>query len=83
MDMDPRPLDFTLALPPGYREADMLAYHGRDPLSLSERVAGRDVEAALRMGVALATARALSERLDELDPALIKAAQENIVVEAI
>jgi AraC family transcriptional regulator of adaptative response / DNA-3-methyladenine glycosylase II len=31
---------FTLALPPGYRAEDMLAYHGRDPLSRSERVAG-------------------------------------------
>ena len=31
---------FTLALPPGYRVEDMLAYHGRDPLSLSERVSG-------------------------------------------
>jgi 1-phosphofructokinase len=50
---------------------------------VSEQVAGRDAEAALRTGVALATARALSETLDELDPALIKAAQENIVVEAI
>jgi len=47
MDMDPRPLDFTLALPPGYREADMLAYHGRDPLSLSERVAGRTLLKAM------------------------------------
>jgi len=39
---------FTLALPPDYRVEDMLAYHGRDPLSLSERVAG----AALAKGVA-------------------------------
>jgi AraC family transcriptional regulator of adaptative response / DNA-3-methyladenine glycosylase II len=31
---------FTLALPQGYRAEDMLAYHGRDPLSRSERVAG-------------------------------------------
>jgi AraC family transcriptional regulator of adaptative response / DNA-3-methyladenine glycosylase II len=38
---------FTLALPPDYRVEDMLAYHGRDPLSLSERVAG----AALAKGV--------------------------------
>ena len=32
--------EFTLALPPGYRAGDMLAYHGRDPLSRSERVEG-------------------------------------------
>ncbi len=41
------PAAFTLALPPGYRAGDMLAYHGRDPLSLSERVEG----ATLRKGL--------------------------------
>jgi AraC family transcriptional regulator of adaptative response / DNA-3-methyladenine glycosylase II len=40
---------FTLALPLGYRVEDMLAYHGRDPLSLSERVSG----ATLAKGVVL------------------------------
>lgn len=38
--LPPSPPAFTLALPPGYRAEDMLAYHGRDPLSLSERVEG-------------------------------------------
>jgi AraC family transcriptional regulator of adaptative response / DNA-3-methyladenine glycosylase II len=32
--------DFTLALPAHYRAEDVLAYHGRDPLSHSERVEG-------------------------------------------
>jgi 1-phosphofructokinase family hexose kinase len=50
---------------------------------IAERVAGRDMEAALRMGVALATARALSPQLEEVDSELIKAAQENVVIEAI
>ena len=31
---------FTVDLPAGYRREDVLAYHGRDPLSLCERVAG-------------------------------------------
>ena len=38
---------FTLALPPGYRADDMLAYHGRDPLSLSERVEGATLVKAM------------------------------------
>jgi 3-methyladenine DNA glycosylase/8-oxoguanine DNA glycosylase len=38
---------FTLALPPGYRVEDMLAYHGRDPLSLSERVEGATLVKAM------------------------------------
>jgi AraC family transcriptional regulator of adaptative response / DNA-3-methyladenine glycosylase II len=42
-----QPAGFTLALPAGYREEDMLAYHGRDPLSLSERVEGRTLVKAM------------------------------------
>jgi AraC family transcriptional regulator of adaptative response / DNA-3-methyladenine glycosylase II len=34
------PAGFTLTLPADYRVEDVLAYHGRDPLSLSERVTG-------------------------------------------
>jgi len=37
----------TLALPPGYRIADTLAFHGRDPESPSERVAGNGLRKAL------------------------------------
>lgn len=40
---------FTLALPRGYRAADVLAYHGRDPLSRSERVAGPVLVKAMAM----------------------------------
>jgi AraC family transcriptional regulator of adaptative response / DNA-3-methyladenine glycosylase II len=50
---------FTLALPPGYRAEDMLGYHGRDPLSRSERVAGRTLTKAMAVagrGVELAMA---------------------------
>lgn len=39
-----------LALPPFYRAAEVLAYHGRDPLSLSEGVAGSTIRKALRLG---------------------------------
>jgi len=38
---------FTLALPADYRAGDMLAYHGRDPLSLSERVEGSTLVKAM------------------------------------
>ncbi|MDR3671219.1 MAG: helix-turn-helix domain-containing protein [Holophaga sp.] len=41
------PAGFTLTLPEGYRVEDMLAYHGRDPLSLSERVEGATLVKAL------------------------------------
>ena len=50
---------FAIALPPGYRAEDMLAYHGRDPLSLSERVEGMTLVKAMAVdgrGVALAIA---------------------------
>ena len=40
---------FSLSLPPGYRVADVLAYHGRDPLSLSERVEGQTLFKALAL----------------------------------
>ncbi len=36
-----------LALPSGYRSADTLAFHGRDPESPSERVTGRTLRKAL------------------------------------
>jgi AraC family transcriptional regulator of adaptative response / DNA-3-methyladenine glycosylase II len=41
------PSGFTLALPEGYRAGDILAYHGRDPLSLSERVEGQTLHKAM------------------------------------
>jgi AraC family transcriptional regulator of adaptative response / DNA-3-methyladenine glycosylase II len=41
------PARFTLGLPEGYRAADILAYHGRDPLSRSERVEGETLFKAL------------------------------------
>jgi AraC family transcriptional regulator of adaptative response / DNA-3-methyladenine glycosylase II len=40
---------FTLALPGNYRAEDILAYHGRDPLSLSERVEGTTLVKAMAM----------------------------------
>jgi len=40
---------FCLSLPPGYRVEDVLAYHGRDPLSLSERVEGTTLAKALAL----------------------------------
>ena len=40
---------FTLALPSGYRTGDVLAYHGRDPLSLSERVDGATLVKAVAL----------------------------------
>ncbi|MCX5494232.1 hypothetical protein OSH11_05940 [Kaistia dalseonensis] len=36
-------VEFTLALPPGYRAGPILAYHGRDALSVSERVTGATI----------------------------------------
>jgi 3-methyladenine DNA glycosylase/8-oxoguanine DNA glycosylase len=38
---------FRLDLPEGFRTADALAYHGRDPLSLTERVEGATLHKAL------------------------------------
>lgn len=43
------PAAFTLALPRGYRAEDVLAYHGRDPLSRSERVEGAVLVKAMAM----------------------------------
>lgn len=43
------PAAFTLALPGDYRAEDVLAYHGRDPLSRSERVAGATLVKAMAM----------------------------------
>ncbi len=40
---------FTLDLPAGYRIEDVLAYHGRDPLSHSERVDGGRLLKAFRV----------------------------------
>lgn len=37
-------MERTIPLPPGYRAAEILAYHGRDPASLSERVTGSRIE---------------------------------------
>jgi AraC family transcriptional regulator, regulatory protein of adaptative response / DNA-3-methyladenine glycosylase II len=41
---------FVLRLPPSYRAADALAYHGRDPASPSERVAEGTIVKAVRVG---------------------------------
>jgi len=50
MASDPSaPILFTLELPEGFRTADALAYHGRDPLSVTERVAGQTLLKALRV----------------------------------
>jgi AraC family transcriptional regulator of adaptative response / DNA-3-methyladenine glycosylase II len=54
-----RSAGFTLALPADYRAEDMLAYHGRDPLSRSERVEGHTLVKAMAVdgqGVVLAMA---------------------------
>lgn len=48
---------FTVDLPAGYRREDVLAYHGRDPLSLTERVEG----ATLHKGLVLEGKGALVE----------------------
>ncbi|MCX5479298.1 hypothetical protein OSH08_09800 [Kaistia geumhonensis] len=37
----------VMPLPPDYRAAEVLAYHGRDPASLSERVTGARIEKPL------------------------------------
>ncbi len=41
---------FMLQLPAGYRAAEVLAYHGRDPASPSERVRGMTLVKALTLG---------------------------------
>jgi 3-methyladenine DNA glycosylase/8-oxoguanine DNA glycosylase len=50
MPLTPPPLApvlFRLELPEGFRTADVLAYHGRDPLSFSEKVVERTLFKAL------------------------------------
>ncbi len=49
----------------------------------AERLAGQDNERSLRYGMALATARALSPKLDEIDPEILRRAQESIEIEKI
>lgn len=41
---------FTLTLPEGYRAGELIAYHGRDAQSLSERVTGSLLQKALLLG---------------------------------
>ncbi|WP_308621886.1 hypothetical protein [Massilia sp. Se16.2.3] len=40
----------TLALPPGYRSADVLAFHARDAEGLAERVEGSRLRKAVLLG---------------------------------
>ena len=42
---------FQLQLPAGFRATDVLAYHGRDPLSRSERVVAGSLFKALVVAV--------------------------------
>jgi 1-phosphofructokinase len=50
---------------------------------VSELAAGRDVERAFLMAMAVASARALSPKMDEYDPALMQASMANIAIEKI
>ena len=50
---------------------------------VSELSAGREVERALLVAMAVASARALSPKMDEYDPALMQGAMENIAIEKI
>ncbi len=50
---------------------------------VSEMTAGRDVEAALATAVACATARAMSDKLEELDLGIMRAAMGAVEVEKI
>jgi 1-phosphofructokinase family hexose kinase len=50
---------------------------------ISELAAGRDVERALLMAMAVASARALSPKMDEYDPSLMQAAINDIAIEKI
>jgi len=50
---------------------------------IAERLAGKDFERSLRGGMALATARALSPKLDEIDPDLLRLAQMHVEMEKI
>jgi 1-phosphofructokinase len=48
---------------------------------VSELAAGRDVERALAIAMAVATARALSPRMEEFDPELMRASLDSITAE--
>lgn len=50
---------------------------------LAEITAGRDPDRALHVAVAVATARALSPRMEGFDPALQRAAMDNITIEKL
>lgn len=50
---------------------------------VAERAAGRDLERSLIAAMALATARALSPRLDEIDEALLREAAAGVEIEKI
>ncbi len=50
---------------------------------VSEMTAGREPKQALATALALATARAMSEKLDEIDPAVFKATLQSIEIEKI
>lgn len=50
---------------------------------IAEICAGREVERALAGAIAVATARAMSERLDELDRSLLREAIGSVVVERV
>ena len=50
---------------------------------VAECLAGRDLERSLRAGMALATARALSPKLDEIDLGLLRLAQDHVEMEKI
>ena len=74
---NPPPPCFRLELPLGFRTGDALAYHGRDPLSLTERVAGDTLFKALVvegrplvLEMALQGREALVRVASDLDPAL-------------
>ena len=52
-------------------------------LVVSEMTAGRNAQQALATALALATARAMSEKLDEVDQAVLKESLQSIQIEKI
>lgn len=81
-----RPHLFRLELPPGFRTADALAYHGRDPLSLTERVEGTTLFKAiivegqpLVLELACQGGKVLGRVPEPCDPALLPALQQRAV----
>jgi len=76
-------MERIIPLPPGYRAAEILAYHGRDPASLSERVTGSRIEKPVVVGgipvlatieIAGDTARlTVDHPLSEVDEAAVEA----------